>query len=273
MYSKSNSLTGTNGAIRPHSIYGMSFTDKPDSIDRVESKLVYPCSPSRIPVTDARRELDFKTPIAPPRSRNDEARKTAEKARQDARERARLMSDEDLGLSPEDRIKELRLKVARRQLRSETDEDTPAKSTKRYSFGLYRSPGSANYNKLPTSKSTDNVKAMTVKKMNNQEVTAKSLDELLASPDSPTKERPKEKGKKSKDPERRKSIIQAVSDFFKKKDSLSPPAKDNKLSMFRFTPKSKEKGKVRNESFGVKLTLVIVITKRGLCLGLKIWLV
>ena len=77
------------------------------------------------------REMDFKTPIAPPRFKHDEAPKTAEKARQDARERARLMSDEDLGLSPEDRIRELRMKVNRRQLKSETEEDTPAKVVKR----------------------------------------------------------------------------------------------------------------------------------------------
>lgn len=256
-------FSGSNGAIRPYSIYGTSFTDTLEPIERFESKLAYPSSPSRIPVCDARRELEFKTPVAPPRSKHDEARKTAEKARQDARERARMMSDEDLGLSPEDRIRELRMKVARRQLRSETDEDTPAKPAKRYSFGLYRSPGTATYQKLPTSKSTDNVKAM-ARRMNNQEVTAKSLDELLASPDSPTKEvQKREKSKKSKDPERRKSIIQAVSDFFKKKDSLSPPAKDNKLSMFRLTPKSKEKGKVREEHFETGITLVMITFSKG----------
>ena len=185
-------------------------------------------------------ELDFKTPVAPPRLKHEEARKTAEKARQDARERARLKSDEDLGLSPEDRLRELRMKVARRQLKSETDEDsTPAKANKRYSFGLHRSTG-----KLQTSKSTDNVKAMTVHR-SGQEATAKSLDELLGA-ESPKDEVVVQKRdkKKTKDPERRKSIIQAVSDFFKKKDSLSPP-KDNKLSMFRLTPKSKDKSKVR----------------------------
>ena len=195
---------------------------------------------SRISPSTARVHLDFVTPIAPPRIKNDEARKTAEKARHEARERARLKSDEDLGLSPEDRIKELRMKVnARRQLKSETEENTPAKSTKRYSFGLYnKTPVS----KLQTSKSTDNVKAIA----KGQEVTAKSLDELLASPDEVVK---REK-KKSRDPERRKSIIQAVSDFFKKKDSMSPPKdkeSNNKMSMFRLATKSKDKGKVSFE--------------------------
>lgn len=224
-------------------------------------------------------QLDFKTPIAPPRIKHEEARRTAEKARQDARERARLKSDEDLGLSPEDRIKELRLKVTRRQLKSETDEEMP-KAAKRYSFGLGR---------LQTSKSTDNVKSMAVKqRMINSPTSpeAKSLDELL-DPKDEVVVRKRDK-KKSKDPERRKSIIQAVSDFFKKKDSLSPPApgKDNRLSMFRLTPKSKEKGKVSYEliCLGIRsgdsyddernslfILVVFAETIKNVNLGIFIW--
>ncbi|XP_023314724.1 F-actin-monooxygenase Mical isoform X3 [Trichogramma pretiosum] len=183
--------------------------------------------------------LDFKTPVAPIRRiKHEDALSTAEKARYEARERARLKSDEDLGLSPEDRLKQLRMKINRRPLKLEMDDDPQAKAAKRYSFGLYnKSPTS----KLPTSKSTDNVKAIT----KSQEITAKSLDELLVSPDDVVVKREK---KKSKDPERRKSIIQAVSDFFKK----SPPGKDgkegkdgnHKLSMFRLTPKGKDKSKL-----------------------------
>ncbi|XP_058793152.1 F-actin-monooxygenase Mical [Phymastichus coffea] len=211
------------------------------SVCMVESNEKLPASlntPTKLSSTElSRMQLDFKTPIAPPRIKHEEARRTAEKARQDARERARLRSDEDLGLSPEDRIKELRLKVARRQLKSETDEEV-SKTAKRYSFGLGR---------LQTSKSTDNVKSMAMKQRavnNPTSPEAKSLDELL-DPKDEVVVRKRDK-KKSKDPERRKSIIQAVSDFFKKKDSLSPPSggKDNRLSMFRLTPKSKEKGKL-----------------------------
>lgn len=207
--------------------------------------------------TGNKLDSEFRTPIAPPRSKHEEARKTAEKARQDARARARLKSDEDLGLSPEDRLRELRMKVARRQLKSEMDDEETtnlAKSgTKRYSFGnLYRSPSSVTPDKLQTSKSTDNFNRAS-RCNDDQESTAKSLDELLAA-ESPSRDKDvanaggvvkRDKTKKSKDPERRKSIIQAVSDFFKRKDSLSPPKENNKLSMFRLTPKSKEKGKVR----------------------------
>lgn len=56
---------------------------------------------------------DFRTPVAPPRHKHEEAKRTAEKLKQDARARARLMSDEDLGLSPEDRMNLLRQKASK----------------------------------------------------------------------------------------------------------------------------------------------------------------
>lgn len=58
----------------------------------------------------------FKTPIAPPRTKHEEAKRTAdrERARREARARARLKSDEELGLSPEDYIKALKEKASRR---------------------------------------------------------------------------------------------------------------------------------------------------------------
>lgn len=153
-----------------------------------------------------------------------------------------LKSDEDLGLSPEDRIKQLRAKVSRRQLNLENNEEA---KTKRYSLGQLMRTG----HKLQTSKSTGNVTGMA--KKGNAETVAKSLDELTQSPTSESKEEvvvQRRDKKKSKDPERRRSIIQAVSDFFKKKDSTSspsPPSSKEKLSMFRLTSKPKDKPKVR----------------------------
>lgn len=193
----------------------------------------------------------FRTPKAPPRIKHEEAKRTAEKAKQDARARARLKSDEDLGLSPEDKIKELRLKVARRQFSTEEKrkadgEETPEIRTRRYSFSSLR-PGY----KLQTSKSTDNVKAF-ARKVDVEPTApgnAKSMDELVQSSEIVKCESDmtihKREKKKSKDPERRKSIIQAVSDFFKKKESSpSPPNQKDKFSRFRLNSKSKEKGKV-----------------------------
>jgi hypothetical protein len=183
-------------------------------------------------------------PVAPPRLKHEEAR-------QDARQRARLKSDEDLGLSPEDRMRELRMKLARRQLKSEADAEPQApraaKRSLRGSFGLPGNPA-----KLQTSKSTDSVTPTELRAgggARTSEDTAKSLDELLGRDEQQRQQlvHKRDKSKRSKEPDRRRSIIQAVSDFFKRKDSLSPPGtvKDNRLSMFRLTPKARDKAKVR----------------------------
>ncbi|XP_012287376.1 F-actin-monooxygenase Mical isoform X2 [Orussus abietinus] len=207
----------------------------------------------------AKEEFGFKTPVAPPRPKHEEARRTAEKAKQDARERARLKSDEDLGLSPEDRIKQLRMKVARRQLSVEDRKRSeecllPEARSRHYSFDVDHF-GS----KLHASKSTDNIKAFARKSREEALPPSgtKSMDELQASgsaQDGVATVVKREK-KKAKDPERRKSIIQAVSDFFKKKDSSpSSTCQKDKLSRFRLTPKSKDKGKLfRSYSAGSDL--------------------
>lgn len=195
---------------------------------------------------------NFRTPVAPPRLKHEEAKRTAEKARQDARERARLKSDEDLGLSPEDKIKELRMKVARRQLSMEerkTKEEIHEPRMRLYSSGANKTGL-----KLQTSKSTDNMKAVAeaINFTGLSAANAKSMDELLHA-DFPKSNNSvavvkRDKKQKTKDPERRKSIIQAVSDFFfKKESSPSPSNQKDKLSMFRLT--SKTKGKVRISYF------------------------
>ncbi|XP_031771445.1 F-actin-monooxygenase Mical isoform X2 [Apis florea] len=191
-------------------------------------------------------ENNFRTPVAPPRLKHEEAKRTAEKARQDARERARLKSDEDLGLSPEDKIKELRMKVARRQLSMEerkTNEETQPDDPR---IRLYTYGANKTELKLQTSKSTDNMKAVAeaINFSGLSTASAKSMDELLHadSPKSNSSIIKRDKKQKTKDPERRKSIIQAVSDFFfKKESSPSPSNQKDKLSMFRLTSKTKGK--------------------------------
>ncbi|XP_068968206.1 protein-methionine sulfoxide oxidase mical3a isoform X7 [Bombus flavifrons] len=189
---------------------------------------------------------NFRTPVAPPRLKHEEAKRTAEKARQDARERARLKSDEDLGLSPEDKIKELRMKVTRRQLSMEerkTKEEIHEPRMRLYSSGANKTGL-----KLQTSKSTDNMKAVAeaINFTGLSAANAKSMDELLHA-DFPKSNNSvavvkRDKKQKTKDPERRKSIIQAVSDFFfKKESSPSPSNQKDKLSMFRLTSKTKGK--------------------------------
>ncbi|XP_033221459.1 F-actin-monooxygenase Mical isoform X2 [Belonocnema kinseyi] len=214
-----------------------------------ESKTLSVFKPSEDSVIVTPRKAiadDFKTPVAPPRAKHEEAKRTAEKAKQDARERARLKSDEDLGLSPEDKIRELRMKVARRQFSTEEKRKPEAAEDE----VQLRHWSVKSGNRLQTSKSTDNFKGI-ARRMNFDSFptasNAKSMDELLQATDSNREDGSvvKRDKKKSKDPERRKSIIQAVSDFFKRKDpSLSPSSPKDKLSMFRLTPKSKEKGKL-----------------------------
>ncbi|XP_033364332.1 F-actin-monooxygenase Mical isoform X7 [Bombus vosnesenskii] len=194
----------------------------------------------------ANEKENFRTPVAPPRLKHEEAKRTAEKARQDARERARLKSDEDLGLSPEDKIKELRMKVTRRQLSMEerkTKEEIHEPRMRLYSSGANKTGL-----KLQTSKSTDNMKAVAeaINFTDLSAANAKSMDELLHT-DFPKSNNSvavvkRDKKQKTKDPERRKSIIQAVSDFFfKKESSPSPSNQKDKLSMFRLTSKTKGK--------------------------------
>ncbi|XP_044587418.1 F-actin-monooxygenase Mical isoform X3 [Cotesia glomerata] len=201
---------------------------------------------------------NFKTPVAPPRTKHEEARRTAEKAKQEARERARLKSDEDLGLSPEDRIKQLRLKITRRQLSMEDrrkceNEDVSNLKTRAYSFTFQKSESS-----LQPSKSTDNMKVLT-KKIDFTATNAKSMSELAYNKDPEEKlsldTAIKRSKKKTKDPERRRSIIQAVSDFFKKKETASSPTspKDKGLGFSRLTTKLKERGKLKWYSEGSDL--------------------
>lgn len=60
--------------------------------------------------------FNFKTPVAPPREKKtvkDGITSEREKYREDARARVRLMSNEDLGLSPEEKMKYIREKVSK----------------------------------------------------------------------------------------------------------------------------------------------------------------
>lgn len=191
-------------------------------------------------------ENAFKTPLAPPRLKNEEARRTAEKARQDARERARMKSDEDLGLSPEDRIKELRMRVTRRQLSMDDAKKDDTPKTERVKSCNFSAIDNSEP-KLQISKSTDNMKNI-AKRINFQKLpaaTAKSMDELLNTAGLSLSDNNsmaiKRDKKKQKDSERRKSIMQAVSDFFFKKEISPSPNQKDKLSMFRLTSKSKGK--------------------------------
>lgn len=209
--------------------------------------------------TPTNREDVYKVPFMFSKLKSEETRKTTEKVKQDAKERARMKSEEDLSLSPEDRIKELKMKVIQRQLSMEKTKKDNALETEQ--TGLYKlNMMDISDLKLQTSKSTDNIKNI-AKRIDFKTLSAdntKSMDELLHTAGFSLLDNNdvlvKRDKKKSKDSERRKSIIQAVSDFFfKKETSLSPNQKDK--SMFRLT--SKSKGKV---SIIAIIIIFIIIT-------------
>lgn len=182
---------------------------------------------------DVKRALfagDFKTPIAPPRLKHEEAKKTAEKMKQDARVRARLLSNEELGLSPEDKLLKLREKIVSKKegvdfIKTERHDSTPSNILR----------------KTNKSKAGANLLASRTKSIGEIAETVKPLtvnicksDPNLLNTDSLM---PK---KKSKDRERRKSISKMISNLFSKKS----PSGNSKGIFSRMSPKAKDLSKV-----------------------------
>lgn len=188
----------------------------------------------------------FSTPIIP-RRRNldDQLAQTTEKLRQDARHRARLKSNQDLGLSPEEKIALLRKRYNLEN--SITTASAVPCSTYTVATPNKSDDMKVRERKMITSKSVNDISA------NNLTLTDcnpigknnhRKLNDFTSNPNlAEEKVSPK---RRQKDPERRKSIIQAVSDFFhKKRDKDSPSSpKEKSEGMFgrlRISPKSKSK--------------------------------
>lgn len=221
-------------SIRPLSAH-ISSTPK---ILKTQSFCVNTTTNSRSPFSE------FRTPIAQPRTKTDQS---TDKAREDARQRARLKSNEDLGLSPEEKIKLLR---------------------KRYQLDMQHVPD-------PLKNKSDDMKfrerrLMSSKSVNDITTVHQLATELrksyIETPQS-TPQTPKHTSnnfdfssseydlKKAHSQKDRKGLIQTVSDFFhKKKDSKesskeSSPTKDKEITapdktrfgLFRLSPRSKSK--------------------------------
>ncbi|XP_011345174.1 F-actin-monooxygenase Mical isoform X2 [Ooceraea biroi] len=193
------------------------------------------------PITVSLEDI-FDTSLASLRLRNEEQGKSATKNRQDAKNWNKIKSNEDLSLNPENKIK---MNTNRRQLFTEDgkEDNTSRKEKIRpYSFSVMDNVKL----KLQISKSTDNMKNL-AKGVDLEKLptSTKSMDESLNTAgisafDNNSSVAKKDK-KKPKDLERRKSIIQAVSDFFFKKESNSLSPQKDKISMFRLTSRSKGK--------------------------------
>nr|XP_022904778.1 F-actin-monooxygenase Mical [Onthophagus taurus] len=223
---------------------------------------------------------EFKTPKAPPRTKCDEAKRTAEKFKQDARARVRLLSDEDLGLSPEDKLVKLRQKTCKKLKDNETvdihiqdsieslvinrerrnsllyNNDTLKRNT---SFRRSKSGGEVTQSSVdltlklsPVRPNVELSLPMRTKSVSeiNRPLALKPVEIKNSGNTSFCKSDPnlltdQKKEKKSKDRERRKSITKFITDMFtKKKDNAgtSPPSQ-SKGFLSRISPKSKTKSK------------------------------
>lgn len=187
------------------------------------------------------------TPVVPRRRNLDEdLTQTTEKLRQDARLRARLKSNQDLGLSPEEKIALLR-KRYNLENAMQTASAVPC-STYVATVSNKSDDMKVRERKMTTSKSVNdisvNITTATECSPMNISAAHRNKSEFTSNPNlGDAKASPK---RRQKDPERRKSIIQAVSDFFhKKRDKDSPAAvKEKSEGMFgrlRISPKSKSK--------------------------------
>lgn len=194
--------------------------------------------------TDANVNV-FSTPVIPRRRKIDEElTQTTEKLRQEARLRARLKSNQDLGLSPEEKIALLRK-------RYNLDNSMTTASAVPCSTYNVATPNKSDdmkvrEKKMTTSKSVNDISAnsSSLSECNPISINSRKKTEFTSNPNlGEEKTSPK---RRQKDPERRKSIIQAVSDFFhKKRDKDSPSSpKEKSEGMFgrlRISPKSKSK--------------------------------
>lgn len=218
----------------------------------------------QVPIKD---DYEFMTPVPPPRNvrvLNEEG--PADKMREDARARARLKSNEDLGLSPEEKIVLLRKRYNLVSSYEPTgnifhgkrnQSDDMKYREKKLSVSKSFNDISRMHNLLKDS--SDNLTASEFRKLSDF-VSDPNLVEVIAKEqEEKEKESPKLITKSQRrDSERRKSLIQTVSGFFhKKKDqnssnkdlTASPTASSSKekttensgmFSRFRLSPKSKD---------------------------------
>lgn len=260
---------------------GTSFTPKPTSnrplsvfstFTDVRKLPATPLTnPENFSMPDIRKNLfgdDFKTPKAPPRfNRPGDLAKTAEKMKENARARARLLSNEDLGLSPEDKINKLREKVNKKppkDVHVQESIESLVLNTERRNSLLYSNDtlSKKRNNSFKRSKSGDAEKSLSARPKSISEI-PKNLSVSKGPEMHPEESKKKicmsdpnlldtsasKSKKKSKDRERRKSITKLIAGIFSKK---SPSGNGGSKSLFaKLSPKSKEKSKVRpfNVSF------------------------
>lgn len=263
-------LNGSSEASKP-------FVE-PNSVSKLSKTQSFNYYTKHVPLKDD--DANFKTPVPPPRSRinsSSDLTNTAEKMREDARARARLKSNEDLGLSPEEKI----LMLRRRYNLMQHSDMQPSPSL--FADGRNQSDDvKFREKKLSSSKSFNDISRLQryskdisdgLRNHPNDFMSDPNIAEAIKaeqqSPKSATSS-PKVTKSQRRDSERRKSLIQTVSDFFHKKKDSNGSSKDlasssptsaskdrlsetssttSMFSRFRLSPKSKDppkdKAKVR----------------------------
>lgn len=174
--------------------------------------------------------------------------RTAEKLKENARLKAQLMSNEELGLSPEDKLKKLKERIARRMKEKEAIDvqdniESLVLNTERRNSVLYSNDTLA---KKRSNKNRPKSVSEIIKPQltgftsieQNKLAFCKSDPNLLTEPYVKV-----EKKLKNKDRERRKSITKMISEFFgKKKEGVKSPNNSTaKGFLSRISPKSKSK--------------------------------
>ncbi|KAK7790107.1 hypothetical protein R5R35_007081 [Gryllus longicercus] len=199
-------------------------------------------NPEAFSLPDIRKALfktpdePFSPPVAPPRSRHDRT-VDQEQDREELGERKCMKSSEELGFSPDDYITTLKKKSRRPGLErslSQPEEAATARARLHERVDHILQPdasssmtGSSFQNMQTSLTSTASPTSSIASPLSTpHSKTTFYLDANHSSPTSgETSLNSTKEQKKSKDPERRKSIIQAVSDFFhKKKDASATPS-------------------------------------------------
>lgn len=242
-----------------------------NKLNKTQSFCVY--TTKQIPLKDnSENDFQFKSPQPPPRQYKTYESPT-EKLRQEAKERARFKSNQELGLSPDEKIVQMRKKYNVNGSGSEFSAQTTSRLNKLernqsddMKFREMKMSVSKSYNDISLMKkfameSNENITAYNNYKRGNDFVSDPNLIDTIDKEQQmhkdntiPTTTKKPLKASR-RDSERRKSLIQTVSDFFyKKKDSSSTkdltkdsngsPSKESggssMFSRFRLSPKSKE---------------------------------
>lgn len=232
-------------------------------------------------IKKAVKEEDLKTPVAPPRTKHEEAKRTVEKMKQNARARCRLLSNEELGLSPEDKLQKLREKVLKQEkenvdvhIQDSIESlvlNTERRNSLLYSNDTLKKKRNNSFQRSKSGEESVEKKLELLEQKCSKPTRTKSVSELakkseLKLSESPTQDSflhksdpnlladNKKSKKKNKDLERRKSITKLFSTLFtKKKDAAGSGGFFSRIS-----PKSKDKSKVLNFNCCKSLLITVI---------------